>query len=93
MDLVDLESVRTREDLAAFALALRQGLLADQAEWENPTLERFLEALGAWCVDMTGYFRNQGVELPDQPALQRDDPLAQPLYDSMTTGTVVTPWR
>lgn len=50
MAAVDVDSVRTREDLAAFVLALRQDLLSNQAAWENPTLERFLEALAAWCM-------------------------------------------
>lgn len=67
MDLVDVASVRSREDLATFVLALRQDLLANRAEWENPTLEQFLEALAAWCTDMPGYFLNRGVEQPEQP--------------------------
>jgi hypothetical protein len=67
MDPVDVDAVRTREDLARFVVALRQDLLANQAAWENPTLERFLGALAAWCIDMPGYFHNQGVEVPEQP--------------------------
>jgi hypothetical protein len=67
MDPVDVDAVRTREDLATFVLALREDLLANQAAWENPTLERFLEALAAWCSDMPGYFLNRGVEQPEQP--------------------------
>ena len=41
--------------------------VANQAAWENPTLERFLEALAASCTDMPGYFLNRGVEQPEQP--------------------------
>jgi hypothetical protein len=67
MDPVDVDAVRTREDLATFVLALREDLLASQVAWGNPTLERFLEALAAWCTDMPGYFRNRGVEQPEQP--------------------------
>ena len=67
MDPVDVDSVRTREDLATFVLALRQDLLSNPAAWENPTLERFLEALAAWCTDMPGYFRNRGASQPEQP--------------------------
>lgn len=64
---LDVDSVQTREDLATFVLALCQDLLANQDAWENPTLERFLEALAAWCADMPGYVLNHGVEQPDQP--------------------------
>ena len=68
MDLVDqLESVATRQDLARFVDALRADLLANGAEWENPTLERFLAAFAAWCNSMDGYFRNQGLDEPAQP--------------------------
>ena len=67
MDPVDVDAVQTRGDLAVFVLALREDLLGNQAAWENPTLERFLEALAAWCTDMPGYFLNRGVEQPEQP--------------------------
>lgn len=67
MDPVDADAVRTREDLARFVAALRQDLLSNRAAWENPTLERFLGALAAWCTDMPGNFDNRGVERPEQP--------------------------
>jgi hypothetical protein len=67
MDPVDVDAVRTREDLATVVLALREDLLANHAAWENPTLDRFLKALAAWCPDMPGYRLNSGVEQPEQP--------------------------
>ncbi len=62
-----VDAVRTREDLAAFVVALRADLLNNVADWENPTLERFLEALAAWCTDMPGFFTSQGRDEPVQP--------------------------
>jgi hypothetical protein len=59
--------VRTRDELAVFVQRLRADLLARPDEWENTTLERFLEAFAAWCVDMPGYFANIGEPLPEQP--------------------------
>ena len=59
--------VQTREDLAVFVQRLRADLLARSDEWENATLERFLEAFAAWCVDMPGYFADIGEPLPEQP--------------------------
>jgi hypothetical protein len=34
---------------------------------ENPTLERFLEAFAAWCIDMPGVFQSRGLAQPEQP--------------------------
>jgi putative heme degradation protein len=67
MDPAEVDAVLTREDLATFVLALREDLLANQAAWANPTQERFLEALAAWCTDMPCYFLNRGEEQPEQP--------------------------
>lgn len=66
----ELNAIRSREDLATFILSLRQDLSDYPAEWENPTLDRFLEALAAWCADMPGYFLNRGEPQPDQPDWQ-----------------------
>jgi len=69
LDIVEsTESVQTRQDLAAFALELREDLIQNEARWENPTLERFLEAFAAWCTDMPGYFSNRGEQEPPQPS-------------------------
>ncbi|KAA9381613.1 hypothetical protein F5972_01935 [Microbispora cellulosiformans] len=39
-------------------------------EWENDTLPRFLDGLAAFVSAMDGYFRNQGLSVPDQPSWQ-----------------------
>jgi hypothetical protein len=71
MDLTGgVELVRSREDLAQFALALRADLIEHPDEWENGSLDRFLEAFAAWTVDMAGYFANRGEQVPDQPDWQ-----------------------
>jgi hypothetical protein len=56
--------IRTREDLAAFVRDLHHDFLRQGDEWENPTLDRFLEALAAWIADSDGRYRNFGKELP-----------------------------
>jgi hypothetical protein len=61
------EAIQTREDLAGFVLALRTDLMTNPGEWENASLDRFLEALSAWCFDMPGYFSNRGEEQPEHP--------------------------
>ena len=61
------DAVRTRHDLARFVDALRRDLDANEEAWENPTLDRYLEALSGWIADMEGWFANRGVPEPEQP--------------------------
>ncbi|XXF77593.1 hypothetical protein P2318_31755 [Myxococcaceae bacterium GXIMD 01537] len=61
------EAVRSRDDLVRFIHALREDLQRDPGDWENPTLERFLEALAGWCEDMNGYYKGRGERVPEQP--------------------------
>jgi len=62
-----INSIRSREDFVGFAKALSKDLHDNPESWENATLERFLEALGAWVEDMDGYYINQGKPVPLQP--------------------------
>ncbi|WP_459076275.1 DUF7660 family protein [Streptomyces atacamensis] len=34
-------------------------------EWNNSTLEDFLQALAAWMEDSPGWYRSAGEDLPD----------------------------
>ena len=43
-----IDRITTNKDLANFIEALRSDLLANPNDWENPNLERFLEAMAAW---------------------------------------------
>jgi hypothetical protein len=62
-----LNSVESRQDLARFVLALKQDLIDHPDDWENVSLEGFLDALSAWIGSMHGYFKNQGLSEPDNP--------------------------
>lgn len=63
----DTRWVRSRADLVTFVERLSQEAAAGPADWENPTVERYLEALSAWIDGMDGYFRNRGEPVPEQP--------------------------
>jgi hypothetical protein len=52
------ESVTSREQLAEFVQSFREDLLANPQEWENQTLERFLEAFSRYLEDVPGYLKN-----------------------------------
>jgi hypothetical protein len=61
-----VKQIRTRQDLVEFILALREDLESNPDNWENPSLSRFLEAMGAWVESMDQFYRNQGVEFSEQ---------------------------
>ncbi|MGW6921837.1 DUF7660 family protein [Streptomyces sp. NPDC054950] len=60
-------AVTTREDFVAFLAAALADLRDRPEEWENRTLENFLEAWGAWVGDMRGWCANRGEVVPEQP--------------------------
>jgi len=53
-------SVSSKEDLADFIEALRTDFVENSAEWENPTVDKFLDAMAAWVRSMDNYYRNTG---------------------------------
>lgn len=62
-----IDCITTHKDLADFIEALRSDLLVNRNEWENPDLERFLEAMAAWIRSMEQVYKNTGKEFSDQP--------------------------
>lgn len=63
------EAVKTREEFAGFVDAMRADLAVHPDDWENPTLDRFLEAFSAYVRDAPGYLRN--VQSPLDPEMPR----------------------
>jgi hypothetical protein len=62
-----LEAIRSHEDLAGFVRDLSHDFQANPGDWENRTLETYLEALAAWVDDCEGYYQNKGEALPKDP--------------------------
>jgi hypothetical protein len=61
MELFDVvEGIATKENLADFVAELRLSLRSKSSDWENPSLERFLEAMEAWVRTMDSYATNTG---------------------------------
>jgi hypothetical protein len=69
--------VETREDLARFIAALKEDLLANRDQWENWTLEDYLESMSAWMRDTDSYRRHIGKPSSSEPSWQA---LAEILY-------------
>ena len=62
------ENVKSREDLIKFIDHLRSDLQANKGEWENISLEDYLEAMAAWINDMEGFYLNTNQPVPKQPS-------------------------
>lgn len=56
--------IQTRNDLVAFLGELLHDLRAKPEEWENCTLESYLEAMAAFLEDAEGYYANQDIPMP-----------------------------
>jgi hypothetical protein len=61
------EKIRSREDLTRFVHALQASLKDKPGDWENAELGPYLEGIGAWLVDMDGYYKSRGEAVPKQP--------------------------
>jgi hypothetical protein len=66
----EVDNVQTREDLARFLNLLLEDLMSPNSEWENPTLDSYLEALAAVVDGLDARFANLGMKLPDEPSWQ-----------------------
>lgn len=63
----DLSAVSSNNDVANVIHRMLADLLAHPDEWENATLNRFLEALSASWNDIPGLYLNRGEEFPEAP--------------------------
>ncbi|MFD3307158.1 hypothetical protein [Streptomyces sp. NPDC058694] len=53
-----------REAFSVFLARFRADHVENGADWENRTLDSFLEALEAWVSDSPGWYSNHGQDLP-----------------------------
>ena len=63
----DLSQVSSHTDVAQVAERMLTDLRDHPAEWENPTLERFLDALAASLEGLPGLYANRGERFPESP--------------------------
>ena len=62
------DSVQNRDDLVQFIQALRADLRDNPDDWENTSLDDYLEAMAAWIDDCDGYYKNTGQPIPKTPS-------------------------
>lgn len=62
-----IKDIDSKERLADFVAALAKDLRENAIEWENVSLDRFLDAMEAWIRDMDGYYKNTDQPVPETP--------------------------
>jgi hypothetical protein len=55
-----INTISTREDLVNFLDVLKIDLDCHPEEWENISLEKFLESMAAWVRSLDNYAKNTG---------------------------------
>ncbi|WP_227938176.1 DUF7660 family protein [Alkalihalobacillus deserti] len=48
---MEIESIRSKEELISFIDKLKNDLVTNNTEWENLSLEDYLEAIKGWIED------------------------------------------
>lgn len=66
----EIQTIRSREQLAAFLRGMVAELRGQPGTWQNGDLPSFLSAMAAWVEDMDGYYANRGEDVPDAPTWQ-----------------------
>ena len=68
IDPETVAAVASREDLVRIVEAMHADLVGSgAAEWENNSLERYIEALAAFAGSLDSYWENRGEEIGQQP--------------------------
>ena len=65
-----IEKIKSKEDLADFVSALKLDLETNPGEWENPTLDRFLDAMECLISAMDNCRKNAGLPPVQDPTWQ-----------------------
>lgn len=58
------DSVSSRKQFIDFLDLLAKDLRENEADWENSSLDSYLEALSRWIEDMDGYYTNMNLKVP-----------------------------
>jgi hypothetical protein len=63
-----LDAIKTRKDFVTFVHELLHNLQSTPGEWENRSLESYLEAFAAWVEDCEGFYANRDEKFPEDPS-------------------------
>jgi hypothetical protein len=65
-----LRKFKTKEDFLSFVHELSKDYYGNSESWENQDIRNYLEALAAWTDIMEGYYKNFGLQIPENPNWQ-----------------------
>ena len=65
--MIVLEDVETREDLVVFIKQMELEIANKECNWENTTLENYLEAMSGFVNDMNGLYINLNINIKNEP--------------------------
>jgi hypothetical protein len=66
MDLYkEIENIATKEDFLRFMELLIDNFRNNPDDWENKSLENYLESIQSWVEDMDGYYKNNNIQTPE----------------------------
>lgn len=60
-----IQNVKKKEDFIEFMDLLLIDLRNSGENWENKSLENYLEAIQSWTEDMDGYYLNNNLPIPN----------------------------
>lgn len=61
----EILKVDSQKDFVKFIKLLLLDFKKNQDEWENRTVDSYLEGILAWIDDMDGYFENNNIKKPE----------------------------
>ena len=60
-----IEQVTTKDQFLEFLNLLTKDFKHNVDEWENKSIDNYLEAIESWIEDMEGYYMNSGLPVPN----------------------------
>ncbi|MPS66737.1 MAG: hypothetical protein DI622_09565 [Chryseobacterium sp.] len=60
-----IQNVKKKEDFIEFMDLLLNDFRNNGENWENKSLENYLEAIQSWTEDMDGYYLNNNLPIPN----------------------------
>ena len=60
-----IESIKSKDDFTEFVGILMQDFQNNKDEWENKTLDTYLQAIQHYTEDLDGYYISQNAPVPE----------------------------
>ncbi|GAA0545056.1 DUF7660 family protein [Chitinophaga japonensis] len=59
-----ISRIDSKEDFLYFLIDLIADFRHNRDEWENKSLESYLDAMASWIADMEGFYMNNNIPVP-----------------------------